>query len=145
LNTADDGALRVAHIFMGKFSIVKDSRTGKQMVQRLVKDVKTLEQESTDTEITNQMELRAYQNNIYRILLDREDRVEQFEQKNAGRPMLAVPAEFSVRRNRGSISPQFSFLGMGFRWFEADTGTPVIYRLNSANSPVPGGGQAELD
>jgi hypothetical protein len=144
LNTADDGALRIAHIFMGKFSIVLDPRTYKQKVQRSVSNVQTLN-ENAELGITNEMELSRYQNKIRAILSSRADRVNEYERLNKSRPMFSVPAEYYNRHTGGSIQPQFNIMGQGFRWFEPDTSSPVLFYSNFANVPISTGGLTELN
>src|SRR6185369_7056241 len=47
LNTASDGALQVAHLFMGKFTIKRDPQTGVYYVRRSVQGVRLLEHPQT--------------------------------------------------------------------------------------------------
>src|SRR5262249_39237411 len=64
---------------------------------------------------------------------------------NESRPILAVPREYSGRNVSSAVQPQFKILGSGYRWFEADSGTPVYYHLNSKNASVAEGGITEFN
>lgn len=146
LNTADDGALRVAHLFMGKFSIVRDEKTGQRFVQRLMGDVKTLSrnvERDGDREITNMMELEAYQQKIRRTLKVSASRVAEVEQLHSNQPLASIPREFKPTSQGRSVQPQFTFLGRGFRWFEADAKIPLKYYFNLKDAP-PGTSETEF-
>lgn len=145
LNTADDGALRVAHVFMGKFSVIKDK--DKTYVLRQVGSATIIEPQGRSKEqtITNKMEFAAYVDKIKSVLSSKIERVNEYELINRDRPLLAIPKEYKPNISNGVIQPQFTFAGGPSRWQQADNGTPIRYNINTANAPVSGGGVAELD
>ncbi len=143
LNTADDGALRVAHLFMGKFSIVHDSQNNKKYVKRFVNGVSIVA--NTQDPITNEMELSLYEAKIKNTLINSSQRVAEFDKLNANRPLLAVPIEFTSKSHSSHIQPNFTFFSPPARHFEADTNTAVPYQLNPDSAPVTGGGLSQFN
>jgi uncharacterized protein YjbI with pentapeptide repeats len=140
LNTASDGALQVAHLFMGKFTIKKDPQTGGYYVRRSPQGVRLLEHAQTG-EITNLMELDRYREKIRATLSANASRAVEYEQLNAQRPLLAAPAEFKQQKaTQYSSGPR----AQNYRWFEADAGSPLIYFFNPNQSPVPDYGQEDF-
>lgn len=140
LNTAEDGALEVAYLFMGKYGIERNSN-GRLFVRRDIKGVKIIDNGNRGP-ITNEMELDQYQARLLTILAEKADRVAEIDRMFAGRPFRTVPPEYTPSRN--IIKPQFNTFGQPVRWFEPDSNGPIIYRLNSDNSPAAGGGLNEF-
>lgn len=141
LNPAPDGALRIAHFFMGKFSVVTDPTTRQKFVKREI-DQSHLESPASETlqtgEITDSMELGAYLEKIRTTLSSQAERVATFEKRFAGISLRSIPSEYQPSPTKVFIQPQFTLLGRGFRWFEPDQNTPVPYRVNLRNAPNSG-------
>ncbi len=142
LDTRADGSLRVHQMFFGKFSIVKDEQTGKEMAVRQAPDenVHILSPENHDHArgpSTNQMELSAYLAMVRSRLEVNREAALKFEADNyAGIPVLARPVEYEDSRSRGDIKPNFTLIHSAKpRWFEPDTGLPVLFFVNPAGAP----------
>ena len=141
LDTRADGSLRVHQMFFGKFSIVKDEQTGKEMAIRQAPDenvhiVVPENADHTHGPSTNQMELSAYVGMVRSRLEANWEAAVKFEADNyAGIPILARPAEFQDSR-RGNIQPNFTLIHSAKpRWFEPDSGQPVLFFVNPAGAP----------
>jgi hypothetical protein len=146
LNTADDGSLRVAHLFMGKYDIIQDAQTKQTRVERRpdARSINLLGASATP-EITNAATLARFTKKINRVLRTRAEEVARYEEKNSLVPILDAPAEYVEDDDNGSVSPQYAFIGSGSRWFEPDTQQTVVYRVNPVSSPIAGGGLNEID
>ncbi|HKG21444.1 MAG TPA: hypothetical protein VKC34_06060, partial [Blastocatellia bacterium] len=144
LNTADDGSLRVAHLFMGKYDIIEDAQTKQTRVERKLdeRSVNLLGASATP-EITNAAALARFTKKINRVLRARAEEVARYEEKDSLVPILDAPAEYVEESD--SVSPQYAFIGDGSRWFESDTQQTVVYRVNPASSPIAGGGLNEIN
>src|ERR1041384_3681317 len=63
----------------------------------------------------------------------------------AGEPLIAVPTEYSRKKQGASgFTLEYTFMGSGVRWMEADSGQSVSYYVNPNSSPVSGGAAAEI-
>ena len=148
LNTSDDGSLRVAHLFMGKYDIVEDARTKQIRIERKLdeKSVNLLG-ETASPEITNTARLSRFTKKIRRVLRTRADEAARFEERNSLVPILDVPVDYvdEPAEDGDSVTPQYAFIGNGSRWFEPDTGQNVVYRVNPVSSPIAGGGLTEVN
>src|SRR5262249_39366122 len=145
LDTRPDGSLRVHEMFLGKFSIVEDPKTGKLVAARsapfahidlLDKDTHS----ASDKTYTDQMELSAYIRMIRNKVAANEEQSQQFEQTYyTGVPMLARPSEFDGKNGRGELQPQFTLIAPSTppRWFEPDSGQPVVFYINQDQAPNP--------
>ncbi|HJQ24890.1 MAG TPA: matrixin family metalloprotease [Blastocatellia bacterium] len=146
LNTAPDGTLRPAHVFMGAFSIVKDEATATEMVVRDVDaaEIETLARPDGQT-VTNraplQDTLRKISDTLQRgaINLQREDSVRESQ------PIVAIPPEWKRKRQEANgYSTQFVLMGGGVRWFEPDSGQAINFYVNPNNCPIAGGAPNEI-
>lgn len=144
LDTAGDGTLRVAHLFQGNYNILEDKATGKPRVERKVDGTVNLLGEAESPKITNRTTLVRFTKKIKKVLRTHRAEVARYEQKYAHSPIVDVPGDYTDDADAGDVTPQYAFLG-NFRWFEPDTGQPVIYRVNSAGAPVAGGGVTEVN
>jgi hypothetical protein len=141
LDTRTDGSLRVHQMFLGKFSIVKDKQTGQEMAVRQDADqgVRIVYPDDHDRArgpSTNQMELSAYVAMVRSRLEANWETAVKFEEDNyAGIPILPRPAEYDDSR-RGGIQPQFTLIHTAKpRWFEPDSGQPVLFFVNQTGAP----------
>lgn len=142
LDTWRDGSLRVYQMFLGKFSIIDDAATGKQIVVRASPDKNTSVLQSgshtTGRVATSRMELSAYREMVKRRLRANRERSENFDgtyYRNT--PILAAPSEFQ-RGDGGDLEPLFTFItSPPPRWFEPDLGQPVVFFVNPDGAPSP--------
>jgi hypothetical protein len=145
LNTGADGSLHPAHGFMGKFSIVDDGNGG-EFVERSIEqnEIRFLSRTGPG-EVTNRAALDSYVKEIRRTLRREAARVAEIDASRSGEALIAVPEEFPrIKARTGGFSPEFSFMPGPVRWMEADSGQAIRYFLNSNDSPVSGGGSAEI-
>jgi hypothetical protein len=144
LDTWGDGSLRVHQMFLGKFSIITDPKTGDQTALREVPDRDTsIADRQTHADgfrgaITNRSELAAYTEMVRRRLAANQESARAFEEtyyRNVS--LLARPPEYDSARRRG-IQPQFTFItAPPTRWFEPDDGQPVPFTVNPDGAPNP--------
>jgi hypothetical protein len=148
LDTARDGTLRVAQLFQGKYDVVDDSRTGALRVERKVdKGAVNLLGASEGSNITNSSTLTRFTKKIRRVLRARAADVSASDANGDQAPIVETPPEYIddvAQGPAGEITPQYTFLGT-YRWFEPDTGQPVVYRINPASAPIAGGGTSEMN
>jgi Matrixin len=149
LDTARDGTLRVAQLFQGKYDVVADSRTGAARVERKVdKGAINLLGASEGSDITNSSTLTRFTKKIKRALRAPAADVSALDTKDDQAPIVETPPEYiddaAQNPSIGEVTPQYTFLGT-YRWFEPDTGQPVVYRINPASPPIAGGGVSEIN
>lgn len=147
LDTAPDGTLRVAHLFMGKYDIVDDPQTNESRVERNIDkgSVNILGvQEGPD--ITNTATLARFTKKIRKVLRTNTADVAGYDAKYAAVPIVETPPEYIDNQNDESqpdLSAQYALFG--YRWFEPDSHQPVIYRVNQTGAPIAGGGVNEIN
>jgi hypothetical protein len=146
LNTAPDGSLHVAHSFMGMFRIAEDSITGRKTVTRWDASAEVeISALRTVEPITDRAPLDEYLDNLQQTLQREALEVARIEDERRDRPVIAIPSEYKrVKRSAAAYSPSFVLIAGGLRWMEADSAQPITYYVNPANSPIAGGGSAEL-
>lgn len=145
LDTWADGSFRVHQMFMGKFNIIRDKKTGIQTIVRSDPEGNVLvmpqqAQGGTRGSTTERMGLAAYLDMIKSRLVANRERAERFESDNYyNMPMLSRPPEYDSRLRSGSISPQFAPISntQPARWFEPDDGLPVQFFVNPEDAPSP--------
>jgi Matrixin/Putative Ig domain len=146
LNTGPDGTLHVAHAFMGMFSVVEESETGRKLIVRSneASEVEILSRRDEDS-VTDRAPLDSYIQNIEETLQREATQIAQIEAQRIDQTVFAVPSEYSRKKRESSgYRPEFALIGGGVRWMQADSGQPVLYYLNSNSSPIGGGGQGEI-
>jgi hypothetical protein len=142
LDTWKDGSLRTYQMFLGKFSIVKDEKTGHEFAVRGTGD-EHVEMLPTDKgkgggTITDRMEVSAYIAMVKSRLAANIERSRGFEQTYyTNVPTLASPPGYGSDSKQGEIHPQFVLMNPPARWFEPDTGQSVPYTLNPNASTDP--------
>jgi hypothetical protein len=144
LDTWADGSLRVHQMFLGKFSIINDPKTGQRLAVREGPDANTvlLDRDAHEDRfrgaITTRMELSAYTEMVRRRLAANRERSQKFEEtyyRNVA--VLAQPPDYAHALNRG-LQPMFTFLSAPpARWFEPDDGEPVAFTVNPDGAPNP--------
>jgi uncharacterized protein affecting Mg2+/Co2+ transport len=136
LDTWADGSLHTHQMFLGKFNIVIDPITGREMAVRSSPDENTtvLQQQlhghGVPGRSTERQKLSAYTRMVRNRLAANWDRSVRFEGDNyASVPVLAEPPEYRSIADRADVNPQFTFYGP-YRFFEPDSGQPVSVLLN---------------
>jgi hypothetical protein len=147
LDTWPGGSLRVHQMFLGKFSIVEDPATGKDLVVRSRPDsnVAVVEAESPPAYAagasTDRAELKAYLKMVRARLQANRERAIGFEAEHYSHiPLLAEPPDYQERLPGGKLQPQFTLIAPSLptRWFEPDSGQPVTFLINLDGAPSPG-------
>ncbi|HVF91463.1 MAG TPA: NBR1-Ig-like domain-containing protein, partial [Blastocatellia bacterium] len=143
LDTWPDGSLKVHHMFLGKYTITRDEGTGREIATRAPADANVIKlqiqgkgNEPSKT-ITERMELSSFVALIKSRLSVNRERSVTFEQNYyRDLPIHAVPEEYDARVSDGRITPQYTFIvNPPRRWFEPDTGLPVITKVKLDNAP----------
>lgn len=149
LDTDDNGTLRTAHLFQGKYDVVTDEQTSETFVERKIDTsvVKLLGENRG--EVTNRAPLSHFTGKIRNVLRARAAEVEANEEKHRATPIVVTPPEYRSTKNEpGSddgVSAQFALIGNGYRWTEPDVGGVVLYWVNpTGGAPVGGDGVAEV-
>jgi hypothetical protein len=142
LDTWKDGSLRTYQMFLGKFSIIKDEKTGHEFAVRGTGDehvvVLPTQIGQPDGAITDRMEVSAYIKMVKSRLAANVKLSRRFEQTYYSNvPTLASPPGYDSDSKQGEIHPQFTLMNPPARWFEPDTGQPVTYTLNPNASTDP--------
>jgi Matrixin/FG-GAP-like repeat/Ig-like domain from next to BRCA1 gene/Fibronectin type III domain len=145
LDTRQDGTLRIAHLFQGKYDVVDDA--GRQFIKRNVsRDEVNILGATEGPNITNEARLSRFIKKIARVLRDRAAAVSAFETQRADTPIVEVPSEYIDDAGEASsdVSAQYTFLG-NYRWFQPDSNQPVTFRVNSSGAPTASGGVTEVN
>lgn len=138
LDTWPDGSLRVYQWFLGKFSILADASTGQAKIVRLInrKQISILGR-STSGPITELGELGAYLAMLRTRVSLKKQQAAQHEARYFKQVKLrALPPEWSSLTNNAPIQ-NFTFINNSYppRWFEPDTGQPVVFKINTQGAP----------
>jgi putative Ig domain-containing protein/matrixin len=137
LDTWRDGSLRVHQMLLGKFAVVTDPNSGKLFAVRNVAEtgVQVLDQSSKGS-ITNRMELSAYTEMVRQRLGANRTAARQFDRDAYGKiPVLDQPAGYNRSAQKGDLEPQYHLWNPPTRWFEADNGQSVVFRVNTESAP----------
>src|SRR5262249_18941238 len=131
LDTWPDGSLRVYQMFLGKFSIDRDPRTGRSIVTRLAQgpgvDLVGLK---PDGAVTDRMELSGYRRMVKQTLSANYEQSRGFQARYySGVALNASPPEYEQPAIGQGIEPEFTLHPFRGRWFEPDSGQPVTYVL----------------
>jgi len=141
LNTDEDGSLRVAHMKLGAYRIVRDESTGLDIVDREMGDG-YLNPVSPDT-ITWRGPYDRFRRDIGDYLA--EQRLRSGDEHSPIQPPIRIsPPEYSGLHRGSGAAPAFTFLGAGFRWFEPDAGQPVRIKVNNRDAFTPSRGIDEV-
>ncbi|HWX41234.1 MAG TPA: putative Ig domain-containing protein [Blastocatellia bacterium] len=140
LDTWPDGSLRVHNIFLGKYSVIKDSSTGQTTVVRDTPgpNVEVLIDKSNPPQSTStsRMELSAFTHMVRKKLAANWTQSVEFEARYyPGVPQLIAPPEYEPKAAEGKIEAQFHLFNPAVRHFEPDSGQPVVYQVNPAGAP----------
>ncbi|HVG19972.1 MAG TPA: hypothetical protein VNI02_13055, partial [Blastocatellia bacterium] len=140
LDTWKDGSLRTYQMFLGKFSVVKDPKTGHEFAIRDAGDENVVVLPATQGAqrgtSTDRMELSSYLEMVRDRLAANLDRSRAFEETYYHNiPKLASPPDYY--RGRGDIQPMFTLISPSnpARWPEPDSNQPVSYTVNPDGAP----------
>lgn len=142
LDTWADGALRVTNLFMGKYDVVRDARTGKDRVVRKVNGRDThLLRKRLPGEITAEADLAEFQKKISEMVRTKVAAVPAQE----AAAVVEIPREYHPVAKAGSetgLSSEtapFVLLRDGNvyrRWFEPDSGAGLGFWFNLSFAPT---------
>jgi len=137
LDTWRDGSLRVHQMLLGKFTVIKDPDTGVLVAVRNATDVNVqVLGQSSKGPITNRMELSAYTEMVRNRLVANRRAAREFEARAyEGVPVLERPAGHAPGSQKGDVEPQYHLWNPRLRWFEADTGESVVFKVNTESAP----------
>jgi hypothetical protein len=140
LTTRADGSLRVHEMFLGRFDIVQDPATGKQLVTRSAIDenVVVMKSQTNYSPVTERMELADYRAMVRSKISATRERFQRFEAlyfRNI--PLRTEPLEYAGMESRGNLQPQFTFIRPldPMRWFEPDDNQPIVFKVNPEGAP----------
>ncbi|MEO6725983.1 MAG: putative Ig domain-containing protein [Blastocatellia bacterium] len=137
LDTWPDGSLRVHQWFLGKFTINTNRANGKlTLVRDAISGNITVLGRSQTGPITDRADISNYAEMLRgRIAATRAAAVKHESRFFAGAALRSRPAEMSA----GSNPPiqNFTLINGSYppRWFEPDTGQPVVFKINPAGAP----------
>ena len=140
LDTWRDGSLRTYQMFLGKFSIIRDTKTGRDFAVRGSGDEHVTVLPSHGGKqggvITDRMEVSEYIALVKRRLEANIRQSRRFEQTYySDVPTLASPPGY-VSDSEGTIQPNFALFNNA-RWYEPDTGQTIPYTINPHPSIDP--------
>lgn len=138
LDTWPDGALRVTHLFQGKYKLEKDAKTGRVQAVRTAGGVPLLPRR-TAGEVTQSADLAEFRRKIAGLAR------EQSTASDQGKPAIVpIPREYRKPGRSGggagisSMSEPFVLLTIGgrfHRWFQPDSGQGVGIFFNLTQAP----------
>lgn len=132
LDTWRDGSLRTYQMFLGKFSIIRDQRTGRDFAVRGGDEHVTVLPSPSGKRggvITDRMEVSEYIAMVRRRIEANVRQSRSFEQTYYSNvPTLASPPGY-VSDSEGTIQPNFALFNNA-RWYEPDTGQTIPYTIN---------------
>ena len=134
LDTWDDGALRVSHLFMGKYDVVRDAKTGKmRAVRKAAEGVEVMAGPSSG-EITQSADLAAFRTRIGRLARQQGTR--------EGAAIVEIPhevrAHFSPDGGPRRATGEFNLLVTNnrfHRWHAVDNGSGIGFWFNLTQAP----------
>ncbi|HYM01000.1 MAG TPA: putative Ig domain-containing protein [Blastocatellia bacterium] len=138
LDTWPDGSQRVYQMFLGKFSIISDA-SGTPIVSRQVGDQNVdVIGRSISGPVTEQAPCASYLKMVAERLAVTRTESDAFQAKYFGRTaILSRPPEYDRHRSAGTLEAQFHLFARPARWFQPDSGQPVIFTLNPDQQPDP--------
>ncbi|MEN3336257.1 MAG: hypothetical protein V7641_5622 [Blastocatellia bacterium] len=142
LDTWNDGSLRVHQMFLGKFIITRDAASGQQMVTRDGPDQNVVIEEVAHADgshgpATSRMELAAYTAMLRARLTTNRERARAFEQAHYANVALLTEPPGYRRAAKSGVHAQFNFItNPPVRWFEPDSGLPVVFNVNLEGAPA---------
>ena len=134
-----DGSLRVYQMFLGKFSVVKDSTSDRSLVTHdNITEKATIIGQSVSGAFTEQKELADYSAMVRGRLLANEERSRQFAAKYySNTPVVMKPPEYTATLKNVTVMPQFNTMAPAACWFEASNNQSITFLLNNDGIPYP--------
>lgn len=142
LDTRRDGSLRVHQMAFGKFSIVDDAHSGRELIvpSEPVCSSSYRSRSNRPQSHASILELAEYRNMVRSRLEANIERSRVFQtvQYGASR-ILPEPREYQKAKFAGEIRPLFKLLYpiKSVRWFEPDRGQPIVFYVNPDGAPNP--------
>jgi len=143
LTNNDDGTLRVAHFYQGKFSIMWDEIRSKKMVSRNDNPAQVIvlggldKVEASGPNLGKLRELESFKARIRAI-------VNEETQRPQARSIPTILFNPPSVTGASELMPEFHTPNMS-RWFEPDDGVPVKMRVNAQGEPdAPGYGFEQI-
>ncbi|HMZ17765.1 MAG TPA: FG-GAP-like repeat-containing protein, partial [Blastocatellia bacterium] len=136
LDTWADGSLRVHQWFLGKFNVNTDKAAGKvQLMRNLSSGNVTVIGRSQSGPITERADFAIFAETLRGRIKALQAASSQHEAKFYNVSPRALPVEHLTATD--STVAKFTLINGNYppRWFEPDTGQPVIFKINSAGAP----------
>lgn len=144
LDTWSDGSLRVYHWFLGKYVISTSRMNNRPVATRQTPEENVRITGRAPGLITDRMDLDSYLQMIRaRVAATAEQTGRHKSRYFARTPLLVTPPEMANPYLANPVQ-NFTFINPNAppRWFEPDSGAPVVFRINTAGAP---GGTALAD
>ena len=142
LDTWPDGSLRVYQMFLGKLSIKREGESGREVVTPDITDADSAMLTASGRESfasNSPIDVSEYSTALRRSVNSLKGRSRKFgELYYRDAPLLERPPECDSIPNGSDFSVQSTPLPVLTRWFEADSNTPVVFRINADGAPMPG-------
>jgi putative Ig domain-containing protein/matrixin/Ig-like domain-containing protein len=142
LDTWPDGSLRVYQMFLGKLSIERDPESGREIVVPDTADSDLAMLTAPGREMFasfSRTDAGEYCAALRSSAVSLKRRSRKFAERYYGSaPLRQRPPEYASLVNSGDFTVQSTPLPVLTRWFEADSNTPVVFRINPDGAPVAG-------
>jgi len=142
LDTWPDGSLRVYQMFLGKLTIERDRESGREVVvpDRADSDEAVLTAAGRERFASfSNSDAEEYFTALRRSVISLKRRSRKFsEQYYRDAPLFHRPPEYDSIINNDDFTIQSTPLPVLTRWFEADSNTSVVFRINPEGAPMPG-------
>ena len=141
LDTWPDGSLRVYQMFLGKLSIERQE-SGREVVVPDTADsdgamlTAAGREKLASFSVTDAGEYFTALRHSVTSLKRRSNKFS--EQYYSDAPLFHRPPEYNSILNDGEFTTQSMPLPVLTRWFEADSNTPVVFRINPEGAPMAG-------
>jgi CO dehydrogenase/acetyl-CoA synthase epsilon subunit len=137
LDTWPDGSLRVHQWFLGKFNVNTNRANGKLTIARDASTGNiTVIGRSQAGPITDRADISSYAEMLRGRIAATQAAAAQHEARIfADAAIRSRPLEMSAESNQPT--PNFTLINGSYppRWFEPDTGQPVVFRINPSGAP----------
>ncbi len=137
LDTWADGSLRVHQWFLGKFTVNTNRANGKLTLARdAISGNITVIGRSQSGPITDRADISSYSEMLRtRITATRAAAAQHESRFFAGAELLTRPAEMAAESKQPVQN--FTLINGSYppRWFEPDTGQPVVFKINPSGAP----------
>jgi hypothetical protein len=142
LDTWPDGSLRVYQMFLGKLSIERDAENGREVIVPDISnaDLAMLTAAGRETFASiSRIDAAEYCTALRRSVKSLKRRSRKFDaQHYSDAPLFQRPLEYDSILAGGDFTVRSATLPILARWFEADSNTPVVFRINPDGVPMAG-------